>query len=326
MKKAEDVIRKMNDAGRERLPFIFGFDFEMSQGFFILSPLEQCDVLFDIRGFSNHRNDETFFSGEPVEYEFEKYPESEAEYARRFAIVRGGLLRGDSFLTNLTVKTPMHTDLSPKDIYRRSKALYKIYIPEVLICFSPERFVKIEEGVISSNPMKGTIDARIPAAETKILNDYKELSEHYTIVDLIRNDLSMVADNVRVERFRYIDCIDTSGGPIFGVSSEIKGDLSNDWKSRLGDIFRLLLPAGSVSGAPKQATLDLIRKAESGPRGFYTGVFGYFDGKTLDSAVFIRFIDLQGGMYSYRSGGGITVNSDVKDEYEEVIKKVYFPF
>ena len=174
--------------------------------------------------------------------------------------------------------------------------------------------------------MKGTIDAHIPDAETKVLSDYKELSEHYTIVDLIRNDLSMVASLVRVERFRYIDRIETSNGPILEVSSEIKGDLPSDWKNRLGEIIRTLLPAGSISGAPKEATLKLIRKAEAAPRGFYTGVFGYFDGKSFDSAVLIRFIDLESSPYVYRSGGGITVNSSLKDEYDEVVKKVYLPF
>ena len=174
--------------------------------------------------------------------------------------------------------------------------------------------------------MKGTIDARIPDAETKILSDYKELSEHYTIVDLIRNDLSMVASQVRVERFRYIDRIETSNGPILEVSSEIKGDLPSDWKGRLGEIIRTLLPAGSISGAPKEATLRLIAKAEAALRGFYTGVSGYFDGRSLDSAVLIRFIDLESSPYVYRSGGGITVNSKMEDEYDEVVKKVYLPF
>ena len=202
--------------------------------------------------------------------------------------------------TNLTVQTPIETNLSPEEIFHRSDTLYKVYVPGTFVCFSPERFVKIEKSVISSNPMKGTIDAHIPDAETKILSDYKELSEHYTIVDLIRNDLSMVASLVRVERFRYIDRIETSNGPILEVSSEIKGDLPSDWKNRLGEIIRTLLPAGSISGAPKEATLKLIRKAEAAPRGFYTGVSGYFDGKSFDSAVLIRFIDLESSPYVYQ--------------------------
>lgn len=322
MKKAEEVIRMMNQAGAEGSPFVFGLDFELFRGFFIPNPLEQQEVLFDFHGFSNCRPRATTSSS----YQFDKYPKTQAEYARRFSIIREGLLRGDSFLTNLTVQTPIETDLSPEEIFHRSDALYKVYVPGTFVCFSPERFVKIKESVISSNPMKGTIDAHIPDAETKILSDYKELSEHYTIVDLIRNDLSMVATQVRVERFRYIDRIETSNGPILEVSSEIKGDLPSDWKNRLGEIIRTLLPAGSISGAPKEATLKLIRKAEATPRGFYTGVSGYFDGKSFDSAVLIRFIDLESSPYVYRSGGGITVNSTLKDEYDEVVKKVYLPF
>lgn len=322
MKKAEEVIRMMNQAGAEGSPFVFGLDFELCRGFFILNPLEQQDVLFDFQGFSNCQPKTTDSSS----YRFDKYPETQTEYARRFSIVREGLLRGDSFLTNLTVQTPIETDLSPEEIFHRSHTLYKVYVPGAFVCFSPERFVKIEEGSISSNPMKGTIDARIPDAETKILSDYKELSEHYTIVDLIRNDLSMVASQVRVERFRYIDRIETSNGPILEVSSEIKGDLPSDWKSCMGEIIRTLLPAGSISGAPKEATLRLIAKAEAALRGFYTGVSGYFDGRSLDSAVLIRFIDLESSPYVYRSGGGITVNSKMEDEYDEVVKKVYLPF
>ena len=321
-KEAEEVIRMMNQAGAEGSSFVFGLDFELCRGFFIPNPFEQQEVLFDFHGFSNCRPRATTSSS----YRFNKYPETQAEYARRFSIIREGLLRGDSFLTNLTVQTPIETDLSPEEIFHRSDTLYKVYVPGTFVCFSPERFVKIEKSVISSNPMKGTIDAHIPDAETKILSDYKELSEHYTIVDLIRNDLSMVASLVRVERFRYIDRIETSNGPILEVSSEIKGDLPSDWKNRLGEIIRTLLPAGSISGAPKEATLKLIRKAEAAPRGFYTGVSGSFDGKSFDSAVLIRFIDLESSPYVYRSGGGITVNSSLKDEYDEVVKKVYLPF
>lgn len=322
MKKAEEVIRMMNQAGAEGSPFVFGLDFELCRGFFIPNPLGQQKVLFDFQGFSNCQRKTTA----PSNYRFDKFPETQTEYARRFSIIREGLLRGDSFLTNLTVQTPIETNLSPEEIFHRSDALYKVYAPGTFVCFSPERFVKIEEGSISSNPMKGTIDARIPDAETKILSDYKELSEHYTIVDLIRNDLSMVASQVRVERFRYIDRIETSNGPILEVSSEIKGDLPSDWKGRLGEIIRTLLPAGSISGAPKEATLRLIAKAEAALRGFYTGVSGYFDGRSLDSAVLIRFIDLESSPYVYRSGGGITVNSKMEDEYDEVVKKVYLPF
>ena len=322
MRNASDVVRDMNRAGAAGRPFLFGFDFELTHAFFIPEPLHQTEVRFNLRGVSNASDD-----GPEVPYAFERTPEPEAIYAHRLDIVRAGLLRGDSFLTNLTVRTPIRTDLAPDAIYRRARALYKMYYPGAFVCFSPERFVRIDaDGTIASNPMKGTIDARLPRALERILSDPKETAEHNTIVDLIRNDLSMVAEGVHVRRFRYIDRLETSAGPILQVSSEIVGRLATDWRSHVGDVIARLLPAGSVSGAPKDATVRLIRQAEQTPRGFYTGVFGLFDGHTLDSAVFIRFIDLTTAPFTYQSGGGITARSHMHDEYEEGIQKVYLPF
>ena len=322
MLTATDVILAMNRAGEAGRPFLFGFDFELTRGFFIPDPLRQSCVRFNIRGITNTPDDST-----DTPYMFERFPEPEAVYARRFDIIRAGLLRGDSFLTNLTVRTPVRTDLTPDAIYRRARALYKIHYPDTFVCFSPERFVRIDaDGTIASNPMKGTIDARLPDARERILADPKETAEHNTIVDLIRNDLSMVADHVHVCRFRYVDRLETSAGSILQVSSEIAGQLPDDWRSHVGHIIARLLPAGSISGAPKDATVHLIRQAEGTPRGFYTGVFGLFDGQTLDSAVFIRFLDLATTPLTYQSGGGITARSRMHDEYEEVIQKVYLPF
>ena len=173
--------------------------------------------------------------------------------------------------------------------------------------------------------MKGTIDADLPDAALKILNDQKELAEHVTIVDLIRNDLSQIASNVEVTRFRYLDRLRTNHKDLLQVSSEITGELPADYQNRLGEILVKLLPAGSVSGAPKSKTLAIIRQAEREKRGFYTGVFGYFNGSVLDSGVMIRFIEKDGDRFFYRSGGGITTQSVVSSEYQEAIDKVYVP-
>ena len=159
-----------------------------------------------------------------------------------------------------------------------------------------------------------------------ILSDYKERSEHNTIVDLIRNDLNRVSEQVRLERFRYVDRLHTSNGDILQVSSEITGRLPEHYETFLGDIVFDLLPAGSISGAPKPATLRIISRAEGEKRGFYTGVFGLYDGKRLDTAVMIRFIEEKGRKRYFRSGGGITINSSCRSEYEEVLEKVYLPF
>lgn len=157
------------------------------------------------------------------------------------------------------------------------------------------------------------------------MNDGKEAAEHATIVDLIRNDLSIVASHVRVERYRYIDVLQTNRGPILQTSSEICGELPEDYKRQLGDILFSMLPAGSITGAPKKKTMQIIREAEGYERGFYTGITGYFDGDNMDSAVMIRFVEQEAdGMY-FKSGGGITFKSDARNEYEEMKQKIYVP-
>lgn len=173
--------------------------------------------------------------------------------------------------------------------------------------------------------MKGTIAAEHPNARETVLNDPKERAEHHTVVDLLRNDLGTVASRIRVDRFRYVEAIQTHKGKLLQVSSEISGSVDETFFSNLGDRFFALLPAGSVSGAPKTATLRLIREAEGESRGFYTGVFGYFDGKTLDSGVLIRFMEQQGDEVFFRSGGGVTVFSAAEKEYAEVLQKIYLP-
>jgi para-aminobenzoate synthetase component 1 len=135
----------------------------------------------------------------------------------------------------------------------------------------------------------------------------------------------MVAKNVRVKRFRYFDLIRTSNRNLLQVSSEICGDLEKGYHSALGDINFSLLPAGSVSGAPKKKTTGIIEAAEGIPRGYYTGIAGIFDGHNLDSGVLIRFIEKRGDTYFYRSGGGITSFSDPLSEYEEMKDKIYVP-
>jgi len=137
--------------------------------------------------------------------------------------------------------------------------------------------------------------------------------------------LSLVADQVQVKKFRYIEEVSANDIQLLQVSSEIEGTLPENWQNILGDIFDKLLPAGSICGAPKKKTIEIILEAENYPRNFYTGVFGVFDGKNLDSAVMIRFIEKNENGLFYKSGGGITHKSDAESEYKELIQKVYVP-
>ena len=255
-----------------------------------------------------------------------KKPVSFSKYSKAFDIIQDGQKDGYSYLANLTFPTEIKINLSLKEIYLYSRAKYKIWYKDLFVVFSPETFITIKDNIISSHPMKGTIDAAIPDAEKVILNDEKETAEHITIVDLIRNDLSIIADDVTVEKYRYIDKLNTSFKTLLQVSSKINGALRSDYKNYLGDIILKILPAGSITGAPKKRTIELIEEAEKYSRGFYTGICGYFDGDSLDSGVLIRFIERINGKLFYKSGGGITIYSDVKSEYQEMIDKVYVPF
>lgn len=316
-----EIRHKMNIYGREGKPFFFAINFEQTEGLFIDNPLQQTDVLFQFCEKGNAPEQEVIKKVSSFNY----IPIPYSEYKKKFDIVHKGLKEGYSYLTNLTIKTPVSFNLTLEDIFFQSNASYKVLYPNMFVCFSPERFVKIEGKTISTNPMKGTIDANIPDAEQIILNDYKETAEHNTIVDLLRNDLSIIADNVRVNRFRYIDRIRTNKNDILQVSSEITGTLREENYLNYGDIIFGMLPAGSISGAPKEATRRIIQDAEKEPRGYYTGVCGYYDGNELDSAVIIRYIENDDSQYYFRSGGGITAYSNCEEEYKEVLEKIYLP-
>lgn len=252
-------------------------------------------------------------------------PITEAEFKKKFDLVEHHLSYGDSYLTNLTVRNEVATSQNFLELFDSAEARYKLLFHDEFLVFSPEIFVQIKNGRISSFPMKGTIDASVENAEEKILRDQKELAEHVTIVDLIRNDLSLVAENVSVNRFRYIDRIRSNQKHLLQVSSEIQGNLMPSLERSFGTILEKLLPAGSISGAPKTKTVEIIQQAEQLERGYYTGVAGIFDGNFFDSGVLIRFIEKESGKLYYRSGGGITAASEWQKEYREVIDKIYVP-
>ena len=318
----QSCINKINELGKRKTPFFFMIDFEMKKP--IIYPLDELpeSIRYDLNGVSNHMREEV---GES-EFKFEPKPMSKVDYTKAYNIVQDHLQYGNTFLLNLAFPTEVDTDLMLNEIYQRSEAKYKLHVDDELVVFSPEIFIQIKDDYIYSYPMKGTIDAEAMGADLYILNDKKETAEHSTIVDLIRNDLSMVAKEVRVTKFRYIDTIKTNVKKLHQVSSEIRGKLTEDYHERLGEILFTLLPAGSVSGAPKPKTLEIIKEAELQDRGYYTGVFGVYDGKTLDSGVMIRFIEKnEDGKLQYRSGGGITAMSDLNSEYQELIDKIYVP-
>ena len=312
---------QMNMLGAKRIPFLFIVDFEM------LGPLviplgeisDECirfNISSGIQRNAENGGDKLKMTISPVAFE---------RYNDDFDKVLKAILAGDTYLLNLCYATRLSDVPSLEFIFENAIAPFRLLFQDRFVVFSPERFVYIEDQYIRTFPMKGTIDASIANAADLLLADLKEQEEHATVVDLLRNDLSIVSTTVTVERYRYISEVHTSGKKLLQCSSEISGLLPDDYLDKLGDIFYALLPAGSVTGAPKKKTVDLIKTIEPEPRGHYTGVFGVFDGKMLDSAVMIRMIEKRSDGYYYRSGGGITYRSDARQEYQEMIDKVYIP-
>lgn len=320
----EEACRWMNRAGREEQPFLFAINYACSDC--RVWPLDgvPCEsVLYKIGTETNATSIEDAPSLNEPALTFKA--EKAEDYHRRFQIVHDNLYLGNSFLVNLTSRIPIQTSLSLKEIFYVSEAKYKLWLKDELVCFSPETFLQIDDGVISCCPMKGTIKADSPQSLQLLMEDKKEAAEHATIVDLIRNDLSMVADHVHVERYRYADLLHTDRGDLWQTSSRITGQLPGDYHCHIGDILFSQLPAGSITGAPKPKTMDIIHQAEPFDRGFYTGVMGLYRDGRLDSAVMIRFIDKEDGQLFFKAGGGITARSDWNKEYEEVIEKIYVP-
>jgi para-aminobenzoate synthetase component 1 len=319
--KFEDLL---NGYGAEKIPVLFIVSYDLED--FHLIPLDSVpkDIRWSIGSVKDGKDSSTRHMESPS-YSFESV--EYAEYLPAFERVIEEIRRGNTYLLNLTFSSRFFCDMDLMEIYRRSDALFKLYFKDRFVCFSPERFVDIDsDGKIRTYPMKGTIDASIPDAGEKILSDPKETAEHIMIVDLLRNDLNRVAGGVRVERFRYLQKIKAGERELLQVSSRICGDLGEGWNSRLGTIISRLLPAGSITGTPKRSTVDIIDEVESHERGFFSGVFGIFDGERVDSAVMIRFIEKGEDGLIYKSGGGITIDSDPYSEYMEMREKIYVPF
>ena len=387
----QEIIDKINQLASQDKPFLFVINYQGDKAFIrLLSDINPEECLFDFEGRGNlsHVWKETLKEGtsekeiwkeEISETTWQIEPPLYEDYERSFNIVKSNIMAGNSYLTNLTCRVPVSCNLSLEEIFHRAKGKYKLLlrrkrtqaedkahlkeenIEENLtpfVCFSPETFVRIKGGRIYSYPMKGTLDASLPNAEKQLMEDRKEAAEHATIVDLIRNDLSRVAEDVRVDKYRYIDVLHTNKGNILQTSSEISGRLPEDYPHHLGEILDAQLPAGSITGAPKDKTMQIIQEAEGYDRGFYTGIMGIYDHGELNSAVMIRFIEEETSPVDFetdgdkkfkasegkgdeasegkrdeasrklyfKAGGGITSKSDCRKEYEEVIQKIYLPF
>ena len=312
-----NLKEQLNFYGEKKEPFFFIINYDKTQ--YEVIPLTNLPdtIKYEI---NNELKYKKHFNKLEKEYAYFK------EYKKKFTLLKEHIRQGNTYLSNLTTQTKIKSDLTLNQIFQKANAKFKLNYKNKFVCFSPERFCEIKDNKIYTYPMKGTIDAKIPNAKEIILKDKKELAEHTMIVDLLRNDLSIVSKKVRVENFRYCENIKAGDKELIQVSSKISGELEKHWERRIGDIITSLLPAGSITGAPKRKTVQILDEIEKYDRGYFTGIFGIYDGKKLDSSVMIRFLEQdKEGNYTYKSGGGITSDSQVDKEYQEMCDKVYIP-
>jgi len=188
---------------------------------------------------------------------------------------------------------------------------------------SPETLVKLKDGVLHTFPLAGTrprgrTDAEDQALEAELLSDEKELAEHNMLVDLGRNDLgrisrfgTVVVENLHsIERFSHV----------MHIGSTVRGEIREDRDAL--DAIEAVLPAGTLSGAPKLRACQLIGELENNKRGIYGGAIGYIDFTgNMDTCIAIRIAWKKNGRVFVRSGAGIVADSVPEKEYQECINK-----
>ncbi len=259
-------------------------------------------------------------------------PESpDAAYREAFATVQEHLHAGNSYEVNLTHRIRAASTLSPAAAYLRLRALnpapYAGFLQHDvegarawLLSSSPERYALVtEDRTLETKPIKGTTPrgatpAEDDAARERLAEDEKYRSENLMIVDLLRNDLATVCapGSVAVPVLMDVE----SYASVHQLVSTVRGRLRED-VTTLGAL-RALFPPGSMTGAPKLRTMEIIAEVEASPRGAYSGAFGWVSGDgRADLGVVIRTLLSNGDGYLLGTGGGITVASDVEEEYAE---------
>ncbi|HEV8592993.1 MAG TPA: aminodeoxychorismate synthase component I, partial [Pyrinomonadaceae bacterium] len=243
---------------------------------------------------------------------------------------------GETYQTNLTQQITVQTSLSPAEIFLRLRrdhpAPFAAFLrrnDSTVVSASPERFLKIANGIISASPIKGTrARGNTPAADEALRNELltseKDRAENTMIVDLLRNDLGRVCEfgSVEVEKLCDLEEHPT----LFHLVSTITGKLRDGVS--FSDILKATFPCGSITGAPKIRTMKIIDELEPDNRGLSMGAigiyvppqFGIFDA-LFNMSVAIRTMTIRDGEAVFNVGGGITIESDPESEYDESLLK-----
>ena len=261
---------------------------------------------------------------------------SRGGYQDRVAAIQQALTRGDSYEACLTDTWTSQCDVDGWQLYRalrrRNPAPYGAYLrftdPHVEVCSSsPERFLRVRDGIAESKPIKGTM-ARCddPVEDARgivdLHTDAKNRAENLMIADLVRNDLSRVCQpgTVEVPRLMAIESYATVHQMVTTVRGRLREDVG------LVDVLRATFPGGSMTGAPKERSVEILDGLEVGARGIYSGILGYlgFD-RTADLSIVIRTVVRTGSRVTVGAGGAIVAASQPDEEWREKNLKAAAP-
>ena len=257
----------------------------------------------------------------------------EAAYTKQILKIKDLIAAGDTYQVNFTNRVTLETPLSPAEAYatliRQQPVSYAAFLNTSghhILSLSPELFFQLEGNSITTRPMKGTAPRGLDLTDDTVAaialqNDEKNRSEHIMIVDLLRNDLGRICTlgSVHVEDLFTIERYPS----LLQMTSTVVGTLTPDLP--FYEIFRALFPSGSITGAPKIRTMQIIHDLEAHPRGIYTGAIGHIaPNRTATFNVAIRTLVLKDGQATMGVGGGIVTDSDPAAEYRECLLKAAF--
>lgn len=256
---------------------------------------------------------------------------SKTKYLETVEKIQELIRRGDTYQTNLTqqFRAELPNDLTPEKIFRRLRknnpAPFSAFIKrenDAVVSTSPERFFKIENDKIETSPIKGTRRRGKNSSEDEVLKhelltSAKDLAENTMIVDLLRNDLGRICKfgSVSVEKLCQLEAHPT----FFHLVSTVSGELKKDLK--FSEILRAVFPCGSITGAPKIKTMQIIDELENVNRGLSMGAIGVKIQNSIDLNVAIRTMIIKDQKAIFNVGGGIVIDSVPESEYEETLVK-----
>ena len=256
---------------------------------------------------------------------------SKDKYIKDISRIKNYITNGDCYQVNYSQNFTAEYFGNPWDIYKNIRIInpapYSSFISfneRYVISSSPERFISVNENMVETKPIKGTIkrlkDHNLDQKQIDILKyDEKNISENLMIVDLLRNDLSKCCELGTVKVSRLFDI--ESYASVHHMVSTINGKLNPESTSI--SILEACFPGGSITGAPKKRSMEIISELENRKRDVYCGSIGYFnENNNMDTNICIRTIMMYKGKLNFAAGGGIVYDSIPEDEYNESLDKV----